>query len=111
MKNESGIKVTGWTVLALPDEVENKTEGGIYMPDTTKEKEDNAQVMATIVAVGSMAFFDKDRWNADEKAELRTTGTRIIMARYAGIFVPPDWTKDGRRYRIINDADVAGIIE
>ncbi|NIP51714.1 hypothetical protein GWN42_07695, partial [candidate division KSB1 bacterium] len=44
LKNTSGIEPLEYKVLVLPDSIEKKTEGGIYLPDQTHEMEELHQV-------------------------------------------------------------------
>lgn len=97
--NESGIQPVEYKVLVQPDEVKQQTSGGIYLPDTTREMESLAQVKATLIAKGGLAFED---WTDPPK-----TGQRVYVAKYAGYRVKG---MDGKQYQIINDKDIAAII-
>jgi chaperonin GroES len=103
MTNPSGLIPVEYKVLVKPEEVEEKTEGGIFIPDMLKDREQQAQVNGVIVAVGEMAFED---W----KGKVPSPGDKVLFARYAGI---RDITgpKDGLKYWVINDKDIIAIIE
>ena len=101
MENTSGIQPVEYKVLVLPEQIEEKTEGGIILPDTTKEKEEWAQIKATLVAVGGNAFKDPD-WNEP----VPQIGDQVYIAKYAGNFIEGI---DGKEYRLCNDKDIAGI--
>ena len=45
-KKEIGIKPLGARVVIQPVEEENRTEGGLYIPDTAKEKPQTGIVVA-----------------------------------------------------------------
>ena len=97
--NQSGIHPVEYKVLVLPDEVKEKTKGGIYLPETTREMEELAQVKATLVAKGGNAFED---WTDPPEV-----GQRVFVAKYAGYRVRG---ADDRVYQIVNDKDIAAII-
>ncbi|MBF0100948.1 MAG: co-chaperone GroES [Desulfobacterales bacterium] len=80
-------------------EEEAKTKGGIYIPDTAKEKPAEGKV----VAVG------KGKLSDDGKVlplELKT-GDRILFSKYAGNEIKID----GEEYLIMREDDVLGVIE
>ncbi len=98
MINTSGMYPTGDKVLVLAAEVQEKTQGGLIIPQQTKDKERVASQYGTLVAVGPAAR----TMNELEGVEL---GDTVIHARYAGVEHPG---KDGRRYRIMRALDVVG---
>ena len=86
-------------VLARRLDEEEKTKGGIIIPDTAKEKPQEAQV----VAVGSGKVADDGTVTPlDVKA-----GDRVLLSKYAGTEV----TLDGEEHLIIREDDVLGIVE
>lgn len=95
--NTSGIIPKDHKVLVLPDPSEEKTAGGIIIPDAVKDRNKFATMRATLLAVGSNAFAD---WGDGAGVE---PGARILMAQYAGAR-----TKgiDGADYILMNDEDV-----
>ena len=98
IENKSGIVPTGGHLLVLPDKVEEKTAGGIYIPETSREKEQQAATMGTLVDVGPGAWLDID--DGKPWAEI---GDRISYSRYAGVFMDG---QDEEQYVLINDNDV-----
>ena len=100
MNNESGICPVEFKVLVLLDKVEEKTDGGIYLPEQTREKEEWASQRGTLIAVGGNAFED---W----KGAIPKPGDRVYAARYAGSNVDG---KDGKTYQLMNDKELAAII-
>lgn len=100
MENQSGIQPVEYRVLIKPDPVETTSAGGIVLTTVTqKEREQQAQVKGTLVAVGGNAFED---WNDAPKP-----GDRVIIAKYAGLVTPG---ADGEDYRLCNDKDVAAVL-
>ena len=101
MQNESGIQPVEYKVLVLLDKVEEKTEGGIYFPDATRDREEWASQRGTLIAIGGNAF-------EDFKEPTPKPGDRIYAARYAGSNVDG---KDGKTYQLMNDKELSAIIK
>ncbi len=117
IKNESGIKPLDFHVLLLMDEVDEKTSGGIYLPEDEKNKKKYSQIYGQIVDIGSNAFFewiqtsDKIKTQYEIEREGAVTpdiGDRVAISSYAGKLMKG---KDGREYRLCNDEDVSAIID
>lgn len=84
----SPITPLGDRVVAVREEVKDKTASGFFLPDSTKEK----PVIAEVVAVGP-------------KATLKT-GTRIIYKEYS----PTTVEYDGTEYLIIKEEDILATV-
>ncbi|SMG24923.1 co-chaperone GroES [Dethiosulfovibrio salsuginis] len=78
---------------------EEKTKGGLYLPDTAKEKPQEGEV----VAVGSGKVLE----NGQKLPLELKVGDRIIFSKYAGTEVKID----GDEYVIFSERDVLAIIE
>lgn len=105
MTNSSGIVPLDVRVLVRPDDVEKKTAGGIFLPEQHQEREQYAQIKATLVAVGVNAWTEA---KANAAFVAPAPGDRVLIAKYGGIVVDG---ADGAKYRIMNDADVTGVLE
>jgi len=82
-------------VVVRPVEGESKTAGGIYLPDTAKEK----PLQGEVVAVGP-GRYDEDR--GDRVPVPLDTGDRVIFGKYAGTEI----TIDGEDLKILEVKDV-----
>jgi len=80
-------------------EAEEKTRGGIIIPDTAKEKPQEGEV----IAVGPGARDDSGKLIA---LELRA-GDRILFGKWSGTEIK----LDGEDLLIMKESDVMGIIE
>ena len=80
-------------------EGENKTKGGIIIPDTAKEKPIEGRVVA--VGAGKVSDDGKQR-PLDVKA-----GDKILFGKYSGTEVK----LDGEDHLILREDDILGIIE
>lgn len=103
MQNESGITPVEYKVLVLPDEVRTKSAGGIIIPETVNEMRQAQEVKATVIEVGGNAFTDPP-W----MGTIPEPGNRVTMNKYAGIDADG---KDGKKYRLVNDKEIAAIID
>lgn len=101
-KNNSGMKPIGTKILVLPDEIAEKSAGGVFLAPKTKEDHDYAIITGTVVAIGATAFTD---WPVPP-TEIPTVGSRVFVAKYAGILLDGD---DGRRYRLVQDVEIIGM--
>ncbi|PIE54197.1 MAG: co-chaperone GroES [Dethiosulfovibrio peptidovorans] len=78
---------------------EEKTKGGLFLPDTAKEKPQEGEV----VAVGSGKVLE----NGQKLPLELKVGDRIIFSKYAGTEVKID----GDEYVIFSERDVLAVIE
>ncbi len=86
-------------VLVRRVTADEKTAGGIIIPDTAKEKPQEGEV----VAVGSGTINDKGEVRAlDVRA-----GDRILFGKWSGTEVK----LDGEELLIMKESDVMGIVE
>lgn len=92
------IKPLGDKIVVERLEAEEKTSGGIVLPDTAKEKPKEGKV----VAVGEGKLLD----NGERAAFQVKKGNRIIFSSYAGTEV----TVDGKEYLVMSEEDVLAIV-
>lgn len=86
-------------VIARRLEAEEKTAGGIIIPDTAKEK----PVQAEILAVGPGARDDSGkRIEIDVKV-----GDTVLIGKWAGTEVK----LDGEEVLVLKESDIIGVIE
>ena len=103
--NTSGKKVLEYKVLILPDVIEEKTAGGIFIPENQLEKQQFAKTEGILVAMGALAF-KKD--NGDDWVDAPKVGDRIAIATYAGYVIKG---KDGKTYRLVSDREILYVEE
>ena len=96
------LEPAGHRVLILPDQVEEKTAGGIILAQTTKERDQQATMRGTVVKVGVNA------WKAfDDGTPWAKEGDRVVFRKYAGEVI-----KDGdTEYRVVNDEDILCVVK
>ena len=86
-------------ILVQRLEEEEKTKGGIIIPDTAKEK----PIEGKVVAVGNGKVLENGEVRALEVKE----GDRVLFSKYAGT----DIKIEGEEYLIMREDDILGIIE
>ena len=86
-------------VLVQRLEAENKTRGGIVLPDTAKEKPQRGK----IVSVGKGKLLDDGTL---KKMQVKK-GDTVLFTSYAGTEVKID----GKEYLIMNESDIMAVIE
>ncbi len=87
-------------VLVKPfEEEEEKTSGGIIIPDTAKEKPQKGEV----VAVGDGRILD----NGQKVPMCVKVGDKVIYGKYAGTEVKIE----GEKYLVMREDDIYAIVE
>ncbi len=81
-------------VLISPAAAEEKTVGGIIIPDTAKEK----PLQGSVIAVGE--------GKSDEKMVLKE-GDQVLYGKYAGTEIE----FEGEKYLIMRQSDVVAVIK
>jgi chaperonin GroES len=93
------IRPLGDKVLVQRVEAENKTAGGIVLPDTAKEKPQKGK----IVSVGEGRTLDD---GSTQKMQVKK-GDMVLFTSYAGTEVKID----GKEYLIMSESDIMAVIE
>ncbi|HIX88388.1 MAG TPA: co-chaperone GroES [Candidatus Akkermansia intestinavium] len=93
------IKPIGQRVLVERVEAESKTAGGLFLPDTAKEKPQEAIVRA--IGTGGR---DKDGQPISFNVAVND---KVLITKYGGTEV----TVDGTTYTILNESDILAIID
>jgi co-chaperonin GroES (HSP10) len=102
MKNTSGIFPCEYKCLVLPKEVEQKTAGGLLLPESKIEKDAFARKEGVLVAVSPMAFTNPD-WTDPPKV-----GDRVMFSKYNADEVQG---RDGATYWIMKDTSIMAVLE
>lgn len=92
------IKPLADRVVVKKLESEEKTSGGIVLPDTAKEKPQQGEILA----VGPGKFDEKSNRQAMEVK----VGDKVLFAKYSGTEVKID----GVEYLILSERDILAII-
>ena len=99
-KTKTGVKVKPLAdrVVVKPLDEAEQMRGGLYIPDTAKEKPSQGEVIA--VGPGKIS---------DEGARIDmdvTVGDKVLYGKYSGT----DVTLDGEEYLILRETDILAIV-
>jgi len=86
-------------ILVKRIDEETKTAGGLYIPDTAKEK----PIQATVIAVGSGKRDKEGKSIAPHVKE----GDRVLFSKYSGTEVK----LDGEEHLIMREDDILAVID
>jgi chaperonin GroES len=86
-------------IIARRVEEQEQMRGGLYIPDTAKEKPQEGEV----IAVGNGKILN----NGDRVAMDIKVGDKVLFGKYSGTEVK----LDGEEYLILREDDVLGVIE
>ena len=100
--NESGIIPLEYNCVVLPIEVEEKTAGGLYIPQDTQDREQHAEQRGIFVAASPLAF------KFDEEMVAPEVGDTVVFVRYSGVLTEGE---DGKKYRVLKDKDVMAVVK
>ena len=86
-------------VVVIPAEAEEKTAGGIVLPDTAKEK----PLVGKVAAVGPGKLLDSGK-----RSEMAVKkNDEVLFGKYSG----NDVELDGKKYKILRESEILGVIE
>ena len=86
-------------VVVKPQEAEEKTAGGIVLPDSAKEK----PLMGTVIAVGPGKMLDSGNRGAMSVKK----NDVVLYGKYGG----SDVEVDGVDYKILRESEILGVVE
>ena len=108
-------------LVALP-EVEIRTAGGVYIPETVSERERTASVIGTVIAMGPDCYVDPEPLLPSVPPGTNVTvltarprfpsgpwckvGDTVLFSRYAG----KRFTIEGVEFRMLNDDEIVATI-
>ena len=95
----SKIKPLGDKILVEVLEAEEKTKGGIILPDSAKEEKTEGKV----VSVGAGKVLESGKLQPLEVKK----GDRVIYSKYAG----DELIIDGKKHKVIKESEVLAVYE
>ena len=96
------IVPAGHRVLVKVEEAEEVSKGGIIIAKTIADKQTEANIFGTLVAVGETA------WKDFGGRQWACVGERVAIAKYGGFVIEDPET--GERFRLLNDEDICAVI-
>ena len=95
----SKIKPLGDKILVEVLESEEKTKGGIILPDTAKEEKTEGKV----ISVGSGKVLESGKLQPLEVKK----GDRVIYSKYAG----DEIIIDGKKHKVLKESEILAVYE
>jgi chaperonin GroES len=93
----ASIKPLGDRVVVQPKEAEEKTDSGLYIPESAQDKPQKGTVVA--IGPGRVENGNQIEMTVEE-------GDEILYGKYAGTEV----TLDGEEFLIMRETDIFGVI-
>ena len=90
-------------LIALP-EIDEKTQGGVIMPEGLVKDESTASIIGFVIKMGSDAYADKERFPNGAWCK---EGDFVIFRSYSGT----RFKVAGKEFRLINDDTVEGVVD
>ena len=98
-KTKVKIKPLDDRIVVLPDDPEDKTSGGIVLPDSAREKPQRGKVLA----VGPGKLLD-----SGQRGEMSVKkGDQVFYGKYSGTEVDVG----GEQYVIIRETDILAVVD
>ncbi len=95
----SKVKPLGDKILVEVLEAEEKTKGGIILPDTAKEEKTEGKV----ISVGGGRFLDTGKIQPLEVKK----GDKVIFGKYSG----DEILIDGKKHKVLKESEVLAVYE
>ena len=97
-------KPVGYQLLIALPESREKTDGGVFVPDATRQREEAASITAMVLAVGPDAYQDKIKFPSGAYVK---RGDWIIIQPYTGTRL----IIHKKEFRLINDDSVRAVVD
>lgn len=95
---------SGYKLLIAMLETGEKTEGGVYMPDTLKAMEDTASIIGFVLKAGPDAYTDTAKFPTGAYCK---EGDFVIFRSYSGT----RFKLGDKEFRLINDDTVEAVVD
>ena len=95
---------TGYRLLIALPEIDEKTQGGVIMPDGLVKDESTASIIGFVIKSGPDAYSDKERFPNGAWCK---EGDFVIFRLYSGT----RFKVSGKEFRLINDDTVEGVVD
>ena len=95
---------TGYRLLIALPEIDEKTQGGVIMPDGLVKDESTASIIGFVLKTGPDAYSDKERFPNGAYCK---EGDFVIFRSYSGT----RFKIHGKEFRLINDDTVEAVVD
>ena len=94
----------GYKLLIAIPKLEEKTSGGVIIPDKLKGMEQTASIIGLVIAMGKAAYNDADKFPDRPYCK---EGDFVIFRSYSGT----RFKLRGEEFRLINDDTVEAVVD
>ena len=94
----------GYKLLIAIHKLEEKTQGGVIIPDKLKGLEQTASIVGLVIALGDAAYKDAEKFPDGPYCK---EGDFVIFRSYSGT----RFKLRGEEFRIINDDTVEAVVD
>jgi co-chaperonin GroES (HSP10) len=94
----------GYKLLIAIPKLEEKTSGGVIIPDKLKGMEQTASIIGLVIALGKAAYNDADKFPDGPYCK---EGDFVIFRSYSGT----RFKLRGEEFRLINDDTVEAVVD
>ena len=94
----------GYRILVACPGIDEKTEGGILIADSLREKESTASIFGMVMSLGADAYLDTDKFPNGPYCK---EGDWVIFRSYSGTRLKVR----SNEFRLINDDTVEAVVE
>ena len=95
-----------WKVLIQPNEIKAETKGGILLPDKVKENEQILTAHGTVMAVGELAYRERDTGERWKQEIVPQVGDKVTYGKYAGQKI----VVNNVRFLLLNDDEITAFL-
>ena len=95
---------TGWRIIVLPFKMNDRTEGGVIMTESTIERQQVASQCGLVLAMGPQCYKDKERYPEGPWCKVNDW---VGFARYAGSRI----NIEGGEIRLLNDDEILATVQ
>ena len=97
-------KPVGYKILVTLPDLEEKTDGGIFIPEKMRDMEQAASVVAFVLELGDLAYKDEKKFPTGPWCKARDW---VLLRQYSGTRVKIF----GKEFRLINDDTVEAVVD
>ena len=94
----------GYKLLIAIPKVEEKTDAGVYMPDTLTKMEQTASIVGLVLEMGEDAYADEQKFPHGAYCK---KGDFVIFRSYSGTI----FKVKNEEFRLINDDTVEAVVD
>ncbi len=101
----------GWHMLIALPTMQERSDGGIIIPDTVNDRERAATVVGRVLAMGELCYLDTRKFGPSPKPWCKV-GDTVLFSRYSGMrFRAKDLESgDMVEYRMLADDNIVGTV-